>query len=274
MNWLNKAKANIADMTSNPADYTQMVIDRLRNRNERVQPTIAGGELTNRPLTEEEAMQQDMDLAMNVGPGAINAGPARALMKKIVDKEYDPGVYAKILRGEHPEKVLRELDDIEAFYTMPGNKAYRYETERPLFDKGVVHYDAAGGLQLMDIIKNSRVGPKGGIIKPAQWEKNIANSQIREADISAIPEEAAIYTPYDRWIGEYASKKRPELPKGKYEFYQNELEGFPNPYPEDMPTPKIRDILNDPDLRKEYNLSLAAPADSPFHLLAKILREK
>ena len=39
-----------------------------------------------------------------------------------------------------------------------------------------------------------------------------------------------------------------------------------------MPTPNIKDIINDPELRKGYNLSLAVPENSKFHQIARILR--
>lgn len=72
-NWLNKAKARVNDLVSNPGYFSQMVIDQLGNYNSEVTPTITGGELTNRPYSDDETLSKGMDLATGIGPGVVKA---------------------------------------------------------------------------------------------------------------------------------------------------------------------------------------------------------
>lgn len=266
---------NISDMFSDPKGYAQKVTDHLRNSNANVVPTAAGGELTNRPMTQDEITEKYVgmtDPGKGVGGGVVGSIKNQPFLRSMFER--DSLMRQELKSGRHPEDIMREfgLED-SGFMGTPKNVGIRYETQRPLFDKGVVHYDAAGGGQAMETAGIAHIGPRGGEITAKALRDRMNASQLRIGDFKNIPEESVVYTPYDRWLGEYGSKKRPILQPGQHEFYVNEVEGFPPPYPGEMPSPKVRDILNDPDLRAEYNLSLAAPADSKFHMLARILRD-
>lgn len=51
------AGRNISDLVSDPRAYGEKIVGALRNQNAGVSPTIANGELTNRPLTMEERVE-------------------------------------------------------------------------------------------------------------------------------------------------------------------------------------------------------------------------
>ena len=67
------AGRNVSDLVQNPGQYVEMLDDRAKNYNANVQPTIQGGELTNRPLTPEEIDQKSTDLAMSVMPMGVGS---------------------------------------------------------------------------------------------------------------------------------------------------------------------------------------------------------
>jgi len=180
-------------------------------------------------------------------------------------------VRKRIVAGEHPEKVLRDLfkrDQDLGVTPTSDNFALRYETSRPKHDKNVAHYDASGGSQMIDIMKYPPMAnTDSGEMSPSSVARYLRNSQIRKADISKIPEDQAVFNPYDDWMMNF----EPKNTGGKHEFYSNIAEGNIN-NTRGLATPKIRDVINDPELRKAWNMSLAVPGDSPFHMTARILR--
>jgi hypothetical protein len=69
---------NISDLTSDPAAYAEKITGHLRNQNAGVAPVAAGGELTNRPMTREERIEQAMG---SVDPGG-GLGGAMGVVKQ------------------------------------------------------------------------------------------------------------------------------------------------------------------------------------------------
>lgn len=69
----------LSDMFSNPVNYAQMIDDRAKNYNENVVPTIQGDSLLNRPLTEDDKRQKNIDLAMSMMP--MGVGTTKAIGK-------------------------------------------------------------------------------------------------------------------------------------------------------------------------------------------------
>jgi len=67
------AGKRVSDLTQNPGQFLEMSNDQAANYNANVQPTIRGGELTNRPLTPEEIDQKSTDLAMAVMPMGVGS---------------------------------------------------------------------------------------------------------------------------------------------------------------------------------------------------------
>lgn len=243
---------NAKDMVQNPALYAEMVVDRLRNFNRGEKPVANAAGAGMVPMTTEERAQQFTQGALdNIGGGGMGAVGSVTGQKEIIN----------LLRSGK----------------LPGNSAVRYEIAgRPLFDEGVVHYDASGGKQASDIMRFPMM-EDGDLMSKAKVAKYKKEAQFRLGDLSNIPEESVIYTPHDRWMG--ARFREGLLPPGKHEFYINYGEGNIPTLDQfaairGAPDPKVRDILNDPDLRKAYNLSLAAPVNSPFHQFAKILRDR
>jgi hypothetical protein len=49
---------NISDLASDPVAYAEKIAGHLRNQNANVVPTAAGGELTNRPMTQDEIIEK------------------------------------------------------------------------------------------------------------------------------------------------------------------------------------------------------------------------
>lgn len=155
---------------------------------------------------------------------------------------------------------------------LPGNSAIRYEVAgRPLFDKGVVHYDASGGKQAFDILKLPKMTEEGDYLSKPDWRKANLDAQFKIGDISQIHPDIATYKPSDPWM--YARFRSNLLKPWEHQFYVNDAEGAPINLT-GMPTPNIKDILNDPELRQAYNLSLAVPENSKFHQTARILRRE
>lgn len=267
--WLEQAKRRVSDAVSNPGDFAQMLVDQLRNYNAEVVPTAAGGELTNRPMTRDERNTKYMDLAQAAGPGSIRSGDILPYLLRHPD--FPRRIEKAISNGKSMESVFRRhygFNGVDPEYFNPIDSPVRYETSRKLYDPGVVHYDASGGSQIFDIMTNTNVRPSGGRKYGKELLRGDANSQLRVGDLSLIKPEDVVFVPEDRW---YMGRNRGL--NGKYEFYANEVEGV-NPLPSTTgeALPKANDILNDPELRRHWNMSLAAPSDSDFHLLAKILR--
>ena len=75
----------ISDLVENPSQVLEMMDDRAKNYNQNVQPTIQGGQLSNRPLTEQEVMDKHTQMAMDMQPGAIGTTMYRGLRRP-----YDP----------------------------------------------------------------------------------------------------------------------------------------------------------------------------------------
>jgi len=99
------------------------------------------------------------------------------------------------------------------------------------------------------------------------------SSQLRLQDMTKVPEDQARFVDYDPWFQQFGPKRKLD-PAKPYEFYINSGEGMVDEGVFDLPMNlKMRDIINDPDLRREYNMSLAVPTDSEFHQLARILRD-
>lgn len=59
-------KRNMGDIVSNPRQYLEQWNDQAKNYNRNVEPTIQGGLLTNRPLTQSEVEAKHRQMAMDV----------------------------------------------------------------------------------------------------------------------------------------------------------------------------------------------------------------
>lgn len=98
-------KNRLADMLTRPAGYAQMIDDQAKNYNANVQPTIHGGSLFNRALTQYEIDQKAIDLALNFGPMGVGTfigkgaktwdTIAMAQAQKMADSGVDPRVIWK-----------------------------------------------------------------------------------------------------------------------------------------------------------------------------------
>lgn len=62
---------NLVDLMTNPRDFLSRLNDQADNYNKAQEPTIRGGELFNRKLTQEEKQQRDTDLAMAMMPAGV-----------------------------------------------------------------------------------------------------------------------------------------------------------------------------------------------------------
>jgi hypothetical protein len=263
---------NISDLTSDPTAYAEKIVGHLRNQNAGVVPVAAGGELTNRPMTREERIEQAMG-SVDPGGGMVGSIKNVQLLRNLLGPD-SPQV-RKIMAGVSPERALRGYQPMETggAYPVLGNNALRYENARGTFNPNVVHYDASGGEQALQVAGLSHILPTGDRMPVADRLRGQRTSQLRLGDLSNIPEDQAKFVDYDPWFQQFGPKRRLD-PAKPHEFYINSGEGMVDEGVFDLPMNlKMRDILNDPDLRKEYNMSLAVPADSKFHQLARILRD-
>lgn len=263
---------NVQDLYTDPAAYAEKVVGHLRNQNAGVAPVVSGEELTNRPLTMEERVAQTTD-ALDPGHGMVGSIKNVALLRELLGPD-SPQV-RKILAGQSPERALRGYQPMEegGAYPVLGNSALRFETARPTFNPNVVHYDASGGEQALQIAGLSHIAPTGDRLPVADRLRNMKTSQLRLQDVSGIPEDQARFVDYDPWFQQFGPKRKLD-PAKPHEFYINSGEGMVDEGVFDLPMNlKMRDILNDPELRKAYNMSLAVPANSRFHQLSRILRD-
>jgi hypothetical protein len=68
------AGRNVSDLASDPSGYVDKIVGNLRNSNENVVPTIAGGQLTNRPMTQDEITEKYVGAADPGGLGKLTGG--------------------------------------------------------------------------------------------------------------------------------------------------------------------------------------------------------
>ena len=66
-------KRNFSDLVNDPVGTYQQIDDRAGNYNRQVVPTIQGGQLSNRPMTQDEVLQRDIEMAMNFMPMGVGA---------------------------------------------------------------------------------------------------------------------------------------------------------------------------------------------------------
>jgi hypothetical protein len=265
---------NIQDLVANPKQYAEMVVDRLRNFNRGEKAVVSDQGAGMVPMTLEERAQQVTQGALdNIGGGGVVGSISPKLVMKMLRPESEH--FKRMAAGETPEAVMRalRLPDKPEFIagSMFPNNPVRYETSRRLFDPGVVHYDATGGPQTLDVMAGTRYWPTGGSRPKASREKLDANSQFRVGDYSLINPEDVIVTPRDRWAYAYTGR---HVPEGKHEFYRNDFEGNMFNDITGMAAPSAKDVLNDPELRAYWNFSLAVPSNSKLHMMSKILKEK
>lgn len=266
---------NIQDLVANPKQYAEMVVDRLRNFNRGEKAVVSDQGAGMVPMTLEERAQQVTQGALdNIGGGgAVGSIKNVGLLRDLLGPD-SPQV-RKMLAGMRPERALRGYQPTETggAYPVLGNNALRYENARPTFNPNVVHYDASGGEQALQIAGLSHLTPAGEKAPLAERLRRMNTSQLRLQDVSTIPEDQARFVEYDPWFQQFGHKRSLD-PAKPYEFYINSGEGMVDEDVFDLPMNlRMKDILNDPDLRKEYNMSLAVPADSKFHQLARILRD-
>lgn len=161
--------------------------------------------------------------------------------------------------------------------------AFRWESRgRPLWDAGVAHYDASGGAALKNIIElqpqylaeelADAGHPFAG--NGLEWysdpvSKLYKKGQVRVADLSDIDPSRARYMNEDLW----ASTRPPAL-NGRAVFYTNQHEGNTAAALGAPANVSIRDILNDPALRRELNLSVALPAGGKAHRKAIVVKKQ
>ena len=155
--------------------------------------------------------------------------------------------------------------------------AWRWESRgRKLYDPGVVHYDVSGGRAVPDIVQGQPIYVEHDnpdlFSSPSLLDdilrKTLLNGRVRVGALSDVSPDKAVYIPDDPW----AYPGAPRL-QGRVHFYPNMHEGavinrqVPN-------SVSVRDILNDPALRRELNLSVAVPAQSELHKRSMVFKAK
>jgi hypothetical protein len=65
------AGRNAQDLISSPSAYADKIVGHLRNSNANVVPTVADGELTNRPMTQDEITKKYVDASMDTLSGGL-----------------------------------------------------------------------------------------------------------------------------------------------------------------------------------------------------------
>jgi hypothetical protein len=103
------AGRNAQDLISSPSAYADKIVGHLRNSNAGVSPTIAGGELTNRPMTRDEITEKYVGGATDTLSGGLG------IVKNYVPKAVGPALKAKSFEAED----LNALRNLVQDYTKP-----------------------------------------------------------------------------------------------------------------------------------------------------------
>lgn len=236
------------------------------------------------------------------------------LMRRPVPPVRRGEILGEAIRGSHPEEAaaLRDtlypesaLLDIVKGRTRPSPDmqelplALRWELRgRDKFQPGVGHYDVTGGSALSDIIRIQPVMLQGeiddfnaSVMSPGahddpHWLGNLLAQgadidfedpvpdlfnlgQIRAGNLLDIKPDQVQYIPDDPFLGSYMM---PDVDRPL--FYVNRAEGDFENARRAPSVLKPYDILNDPDLRRELNLSLAIPDDHPMVLKSKVFKAR
>jgi hypothetical protein len=177
-------------------------------------------------------------------------------------------------------------EESELLKSLPAALRWELAGRKP-FDKGVIHYDISGGSQIPDIIGNQRkwmwdrrfedygIDTKEPFIQKTLQNQFEKKARIRAAELSHLNDENAFFDRSDYISRATTQDPAKELLRGKTMIYPNEYEGNKFVKPDfSSGNPKIRDIVNDPDLRKAYNLSLATPSDSVLHKKSLVFKSE
>ncbi len=260
---------------------------------------ISGGAMTGSiPFARATAGQAVLGSApiRKVSPDVTRAQILARLIKS------DPEMVKAIESSSTPEFLVEKLahkrsgqdinkrqyhdEESELLKSLPAALRWELAGRKP-FDKGVIHYDISGGSQIPDIINNQRkwmwdrrFEDYGFDTKEPVIQKMLSNQyekkgRIRAADLSHLNDENAFFDRSDYISRSATQDPAKELLRGKTMIYPNEYEGNAFVKPDfSSGNPKIRDIVNDPDLRKAYNLSLATPSDSVLHKKSLVFKSE
>jgi hypothetical protein len=153
--------------------------------------------------------------------------------------------------------------------------ALRYETNAPRHDAGIVHYDISGGRALPSIIKGQpgmeyaqdaedSLAAAMDMVKSGRVRGSLLDN-LRDGRVDVVDRDPFYGSNYERYLSK-TYKDRPLI-------YRNEVEGAPLPGSfTGMPLPKLDDILNDPELRRAWNFSLAVPETSKVQTASEVFR--
>lgn len=215
---------------------------------------------------------------------ALGVSPTKAgILREIVDRGR-PSERAILEAWDQslPElDMVRRLVDIEnnprknKFHASP--LALRYETDLPLFNEGVYHYDVAGGRALPHIAAGLSWEDSGKFMPVDETFDTIEDmyrtGRVRVAPLSLFDDGNAVVNRSDDWMFPDDRLVRQMSKTGRAEFYPNEFEGVPTIGSFSLP-PKltVRDVINDPDLRRAFNFSVAVPERHPAQQQSVVFR--
>lgn len=243
-------KRRVKDLFHNPLGYIQQLADATADKLRTVEGATEFG------------------LNTIGGPlGTTKLTPRAKLLADIFGKDHP--AYSEILNARYPEEVIRRLpQELAKPKFISDNLARRWESKgRPLYDKGVVHYDVSGGTTIPDVIRNQEIYALDEELPTGFDSESLIKSiyekgRLRISNLKEISPESAVYVPYDPWV------TSPTPLNGKHMFYINEVEGAPS-FSRVPSSVDIRSILNEPELRRELNLSLATPEEGILHKNSK-----
>lgn len=185
------------------------------------------------------------------------------LERRFLDRWGAPGVSrATPERDIIDYNVLRTpTPRISAFAREP--LALRYEVGGdPLFDPGVYHYDVSGGSALPSIIRWKNDDMLGDAADLHEILSVLRRGQIRATTLNSAPEASFSLLRTDPFLENQYDID--DVMKTPNVFYPNMYEGNVGRGGELPGRITPRDLLNDADLRRAYNMSMAVGEDSPL----------
>lgn len=170
------AGRNVQDLVSSPGAYADKIVGHLRNTNAGVSPTIAGNELTNRPLTMEERIDNTVNsVDFGGGLGVIKPKGGNWLSGK-----YGPEAQLKALK-KSGSFGANNPEELAGMMNMPLNEAQAFWASEPInFRKQALNSWVDN--QLTKYVKNDMGAPTDPIRKLADAWQGEKTTKLAQAD--------------------------------------------------------------------------------------------
>lgn len=221
------AGRNISDLVSDPKMYAEKIVGNLRNQNAGVAPVAAGGELTNRPLTMEERVDQTLsNLDFGGGMGVVKQKGGNWLPSQI-KAQFKPFP----LNPEGPHPLTSEWTNSVLMNYIRNKMATPEDPVRLLAEQGITHIPLSDKMALSAATKLRRKEagfPEKGMAKTPEGKKweTISDSALSSVNAGKLRDQVyAAEAPPKEELDELAKALR----------YSNHLANYLAADPKNMP---------------------------------------